>query len=134
MVAKVLAIRGATTVPDNSITAIREGVLELLDTIESCNQIVSLDIVSVIFTATRDLDAIFPAAIARERPYWSQVPLLDLQQMHVQDSLERCIRVLIYVNVTNPHLEINHVYLRNAKNLRPDLSLPIHFNQEINLS
>ena len=131
MVAKVRAIRGATTALNNTIRDIREAVIELLDEIESHNQIMPDNVVSVVFTATRDLDAIFPAAIARERPYWNQIPLLDLQQMHVKNSLERCIRVLIYIDVVNPHQEITHVYLRNAKNLRPDISSPSI--QEINL-
>jgi len=133
VVATVRAIRGATTASDNTIIAIREAVIELLDNIESYNPIVTQDIISVIFTATKDLDAIFPAAIARERPYWNQIPLLDLQQMHVKDSLERCIRVLIYVNCINTHSEFTHVYLRDAKNLRPDITLEsIPINQEIN--
>jgi len=131
VVAKVRAIRGATTALNNTIRDIRDAVIELLDEIESHNQLMPDNVVSVIFTTTRDLDAIFPAAIARERPYWNQIPLLDLQQMHVQNSLERCIRVLIYINVVNPHQEITHVYLRNAKNLRPDISSPSI--QEINL-
>jgi chorismate mutase len=131
VVAKVRAIRGATTAASNTIRDIREAVIELLDEIESHNQVRPDNVVSVIFTATRDLDAIFPAAIARERPYWNQIPLLDLQQMHVKNSLERCIRVLIYIDVVNPHQEITHVYLRNAKNLRPDISSPSI--QEINL-
>jgi len=131
VVAKVRAIRGATTALNNTIRDIREAVIELLDEIESHNQIMPDNVVSVVFTATRDLDAIFPAAIARERPYWNQIPLLDLQQMHVKNSLERCIRVLIYIDVVNPHQEITHVYLRNAKNLRPDISSPSI--QEINL-
>ena len=131
MVAKVRAIRGATTAASNTIRDIREAVIELLDEIESHNQVRPDNVISVIFTATGDLDAIFPAAIARERPYWNQIPLLDLQQMHVKNSLERCIRVLIYIDVVNPHQEITHVYLRNAKNLRPDISSPSI--QEINL-
>jgi chorismate mutase len=131
VVAKVRAIRGATTAASNTIRDIREAVIELLDEIESHNQVRPDNVISVIFTATGDLDAIFPAAIARERPYWNQIPLLDLQQMHVKNSLERCIRVLIYIDVVNPHQEITHVYLRNAKNLRPDISSPSI--QEINL-
>lgn len=131
MVGRVQGIRGATTVPANTITAIREAVTELLDAIELHNHLNTEDIISVIFTATRDLDAIFPAAIARERPNWDHIPLLDLQQMHVQKSLERCIRVLIYINVPQSRPEIMHVYLRNAKNLRPDINLEF-INQEIN--
>jgi chorismate mutase len=119
---QVRAIRGATTASANTVEAMREVVTELLDEIEGRNHLDPEDIVSVIFTATRDLDAIFPAAIARERPHWENVPLLDVQQMHVEQSLERCIRVLIQVNTLKPQTEICHPYLREAKNLRPDWS------------
>jgi chorismate mutase len=95
---KVRAIRGATTVTVNTIEAIREAVTELLEAIEIHNSLDPDDIVSIIFTATQDLDAIFPAAIARERPHWQNVPLLDVQQMHVAGSLEKCIRVILHVN------------------------------------
>ncbi|MDX2097499.1 MAG: chorismate mutase [Leptolyngbyaceae cyanobacterium bins.59] len=118
---RVRAIRGATTASDNSVEAIREAVTELLDELESRNQLDPADIISATFSVTRDLDACFPASIARERPRWSNVPLLDVQQMHVVGSLERCIRFLIHVNTSNPHLEIHHPYLRQARNLRPDL-------------
>ena len=119
---KVRGIRGATTASENTVEAIRRVVKELLDEVETCNQLDLENIVSVVFTTTRDLDAIFPAAIARERPGWDHVPLLDVQQMHVEGGLERCIRVLIHVNTPNPQLEIIHIYLRQAKKLRPDLS------------
>jgi chorismate mutase len=120
---KVRAIRGATTVANNSKEAIREAVTELLDAVETHNQIDPEDMISVIFTTTKDLDAIFPAAIARERPHWENVPLLDVQQMHVEGSLERCIRLIIHINTPKPQIEMYHPYLRKAKNLRPDWSL-----------
>lgn len=120
---KVRAIRGATTAANNTVEAIREAVVELLDTIETSNQLDPEEIVNVIFTATPDLNVIFPAAIARERPHWENVPLLDVQQMQVENSLERCIRVLIQVNTPKPQAEIYHIYLGDAKNLRPDWSL-----------
>jgi chorismate mutase len=117
-----MAIRGATTVPENSIEAIREAVKELLDELEAHNSINPDDIISATFSATRDLDAIFPAAIARERPHWQNVPLLDVQQMHVEGSLSRCIRFLIHIN-TPILVKIHHPYLRNARHLRPDWSM-----------
>lgn len=120
---RVRAIRGATTASENTVEAIREAVTELLDEVEAHNQLDCDEIVSVIFTATRDLDAVFPAAIARERPNWDNVALLDVQQMHVEGSLQRCIRCLIQVNTPLSQLEIHHPYLRHAKNLRPDWSL-----------
>lgn len=120
---RVRAIRGATTASDNTVEAIREAVTELLDELDAHNQLDPNDIVSVTFSATRDLDAIFPAAIARERPNWDNVALLDVQQMHVEGSLPRCIRFLIHVNTPVSQGEIHHPYLRGAKNLRPDWSL-----------
>lgn len=120
---KVRAIRGATTATDNTVEDMREAVSELLDKIESYNQLNLEDVVSVIFTATSDLDAIFPAAIARERQNWDHIPLLDIQQMHVKGSLSKCIRILIYFNTVKHQNEIYHLYLRKAQDLRPDLSV-----------
>ncbi len=117
------AIRGATTVSDNTVEAMRGAVTELLDELERRNQVQPQDMISVTFSVTRDLDAIFPAAIARPRPGWDNVAMLDVQQMHVEGSLQRCIRFLIhaYIPTTTP---IHHIYLREAKKLRPDWSLP----------
>jgi chorismate mutase len=120
---KVRAIRGATTASENSVEAIREAVKELLDDLERHNFIDPDDIISVTFSATRDLDAIFPAAVARERPHWQNVPLLDVQQMYVEGSLERCVRCLIHINMPDPFVKIHHSYLRQAQQLRPDWSV-----------
>ncbi|WP_228050234.1 MULTISPECIES: chorismate mutase [Microcoleaceae] len=121
---QVRAIRGATTASENSVEAIRESVRELLDELETRNNLDPQLIISATFSVTRDLDAVFPAAIARERPRWCNVPLLDVQQMHVKGSLERCIRFLIHVNWP-AQVEIYHPYLRGAQNLRPDWNLAV---------
>ncbi|MBE9095053.1 chorismate mutase [Tychonema sp. LEGE 07203] len=121
---QVRAIRGATTASENSVEAIRESVRELLDELETRNNLDPELMISATFSVTRDLDAIFPAAIARERPHWCNVPLLDVQQMHVKGSLERCIRFLIHIN-WQAQVEIYHPYLRGAQNLRPDWNLAV---------
>lgn len=120
---QIRAIRGATTVTENSVEAISEAVTELLDELELRNKLQPSEILSVTFTVTRDLDAIFPAAVARTRPDWDCVAMLDVQQMHVEGSLPRCIRLLIHANlpVTTP---VFHTYLRQAAKLRPDWNLP----------
>ena len=121
---RVQAIRGATTVSENSSAAIKDAVMELLEEFEQRNQLhPNNDIISMTFSVTRDLDVIFPAAIARQRPNWDQVPLLDVQQMYVKGSLEQCIRFLAHVNLPVSHTQVYHPYLRGAKNLRPDWSL-----------
>lgn len=120
---KVRAIRGATTASENTIEAIALVVNELLDKISILNELDPEDIISVTFTVTPDLDAIFPAAIARKRTHWHNKPLLDLQQMQVQGSLTKCIRVLININTVKPEKEIYHLYLNKAEILRPEWSL-----------
>lgn len=120
---RVRAIRGATTAAENSVVAVREAVNELLDEIEARNSLDLDEVVSVTFSATRDIDRVFPAAIARQRPNWQHVPLLDVQQMYVKTDLPYCIRCLIHFNTPDPALSIQHVYLRQARNLRPDWSL-----------
>ncbi|WP_416236401.1 chorismate mutase [Spirulina sp. CCNP1310] len=124
---KVRAIRGATTTEENTIEAIRSAVRELIDEIEARNELDPDEMISAIFTMTPDLDAIFPAAIARERSHWDHVALLDVQQLQIEGSLNRCIRVLIHVNTPQPQRAMNHVYLGRAKDLRPDWNLtPLH--------
>ena len=120
---RIQAIRGATTVAENTVEAMRESLTELLDELEKRNQLHPADMVSVTFSVTRDLDAAFPAAIARARPHWDRVPMLDVQQMYVPQSLKYCIRLLVHAYLSDPSA-IQHIYLRNAANLRPDWSQP----------
>ena len=117
---RVCAIRGATTVPENSVAAITDAVTELLDALEAENSITPDAMISVTFSVTPDLDAIFPAAIARQRPNWDTVPLLDVQHMQVAGSLQMCIRFLIHTYLGTPPGDIYHPYLRGASGLRPD--------------
>ncbi len=120
---RVKAIRGATTASENTEEAIAAAVRELLQELESRNHLHPDEIVSITFSVTKDLDAVFPAAIARrEHPDWSNVALMDVQQMHVEGSLPRCIRFLIHANLPADTV-IYHPYLRGASNLRPDRSL-----------
>lgn len=120
---RVLAIRGATTVDENSTAAIGEAVNELLDELEQRNALNLKHVVSVTFSATPDLNAVFPAAIARSRPGWDDVALMDVQHMSVTGSLDHCIRVLVHFNAPDPAPPIYHPYLRGAQHLRPDRAL-----------
>lgn len=119
---RVRGVRGATTVEENTIASVQKAVLELMTAIEVHNNLDPTEIVSVTFSVTPDIDVVFPAQIARSRPNWEHVPLLDVQQMHVKGGLPRCIRVLLHINTTQTQTEIQHVYLNGAKNLRPDLN------------
>ena len=113
-------IRGATTVETDSAAAIVDATRELLVRMVEANDVAVADIASAIFTVTLDLTAAFPARAARELG-WRYVPLLDAQEVPVPGSLPRCVRVLILWNTERSQEEIRHVYLRDAKPLRPDL-------------
>ncbi len=113
-------IRGAISVDANSAEAIVAAARELLERIVSANDLSVDDVASVIFSATADLDAAYPARAVREMG-WLNVPLLCMQEMAVVGSLARCIRVLIHWNTDRSAGEIRHVYLGQARALRPDL-------------
>lgn len=119
---RVCGLRGATTVSQNSTEAIAEAVDELLQVLEAENMLDPVNIASAIFSVTPDLDALFPAAVARRRPGWEQVPLLDVQHMRVTDSLKQCICVLIHFNTPKPQSALRPVYLHRASQLRPDIA------------
>ncbi|MGD2165751.1 MAG: chorismate mutase [Anaerolineae bacterium] len=114
-------IRGAVCADSNQADAIVAATQALLKHIVEANTLSVADVASVIFTATPDLNAAYPAQAARELG-WTRVPLLCLQEMSVQRSLPRCIRVLIHWNTARGQDEIQHVYLGRASTLRPDLA------------
>jgi chorismate mutase len=117
----VRGIRGATSASANTRDAILQATRELLGEMLRLNGIVAFDeIVSVLFTTTPDLTATFPAEAARELGM-NLVPLLCASEINVPGTLARCVRVLLHVNSAKSQAEIVHVYLREAKSLRPDV-------------
>ena len=116
-------IRGAITVKENTRAAILEATRILLQEICLRNEVAEGAILSVIFSATPDLDAVYPAEAARARG-WSQVSLLCVQEMAVQGSLPACIRVMMFLESTLAQDAIRHCYLEGAAALRPDLADP----------
>ena len=112
-------IRGATTAERNTAEDILEATRELLAVLIEENDIAVDDVVSVIFTTTPDLNATFPAVAAREYG-WDDVPLLCSHEMNVPGMLDHVVRVLIHVNTEKPPSAIRHVYLRRARDLRPE--------------
>ena len=117
----VRGIRGATTVAANTREAILEATTELLQEMVRLNQVEPEQMASIIFTTTQDLNAEFPAVAARDAG-WTHVALECLHEMNVPGSLQRCLRILIHVNTDRSLEELTHVYLRDARALRPDLA------------
>lgn len=114
------AVRGATSVEADASLNIKQRTAELLTLILERNSVRNEDIVSMVFTATPDLVSDFPAVAAREIGL-SDVPLLCSQEIPVEGSLSRCIRVLIHFWTAKSREDIRHVYLHGAKQLRLDL-------------
>ena len=112
-------IRGATTADDNTREAILTATRELLERLIEQNGLQAGDITSAIFSTTPDLNAEFPAVAARELG-WVDTALLCTHEMAVPGSLTRCVRVLVHWNTTLRADEIRHVYLRDARRLRPE--------------
>ncbi|MNI38168.1 Chorismate mutase AroH [compost metagenome] len=116
-------IRGATTVSQNEEKEILEATAELLKKVVESNEIVPEDICSVWITVTQDLDATFPARAIRVLSGWDMVPLMCSTEIPVKGGLPKCIRLLIQVNTNKGQREMKHIYLNEAKSLRPDLSV-----------
>ena len=115
------AIRGATTSSGNTSNEIENSVVELIDELISRNSLDPKNILSITFTVTKDLDACFPASIARKHFGFDKVAFLDCQQMYLPNDIDFCIRLMALV-ILPTGTSINHPYLRGASNLRTDRS------------
>lgn len=117
----VRGIRGATTVTENSEQEILRETKKLVLKMVEENHVNPTDISHVLFSLTDDLNACFPAKVAREMPGWTYVPVMCMREVDVPNSLPKCIRIMMTVNTTKPQDEIHHVFLNDAVVLRPDL-------------
>jgi len=117
----VRGIRGATSVEADTPDDIQAATTELLEEILRANEIEQFEeIVSAIFTTSSDLTSSFPAEAARTLGM-HQVPLLCASEIPVRSSVARCIRVLLHLNTNKTQADMVHVYLREARRLRPDV-------------
>ena len=116
---KITVIRGATTASGNSVNEIEDAVVELIDELISRNNLIKTNLLSITFTATKDLDACFPASIARKCNGLDSVAFIDCQQMFVSNDIDFCIRIMAQV-LLPPNNPIKHPYLRGASKLRAD--------------
>jgi len=118
-------VRGATTVAANEARAILARTEELLARMIAENGIRPEDVASALFTVTADLDAEFPAVAVRAHPGWGEVPLLCSREIPVPGSLARCVRILLHWNTDRPAMDVRHVFLRGARELRPQWALRV---------
>jgi chorismate mutase len=117
----VRAIRGAVQVGANERADILEGTTDLVTEVMTRNSLVPGDVISVVFTATPDLTAEFPALAARKIGF-HDVPLLCATEIGVPGAMPRVVRLLMHIETVKPRSELEHVYLRGAGALRLDIA------------
>ncbi|HHW89375.1 MAG TPA: chorismate mutase [Clostridiales bacterium] len=118
----ITAIRGAITVENDSVQEITSATKELMNEIAQKNDLNAPDkkIISILISATKDITAIYPAAVLREMGY-NDAALFSSQEPDIKNSLSKCIRLMVNVASYKEILEPKHVYLKKAQILRPDL-------------
>src|SRR4051794_29393155 len=117
----VRALRGATTLDEDTSEQMQVRVKALVATLFERNGLEPDDVISVVLTATPDLHSAFPATAARAAGL-DDVPLLGAQELDVEGSLPRCVRVMLHIETERPRAALHHVFLEGAVKLRPDLA------------
>jgi chorismate mutase len=117
---RVRAIRGATTVEQDTRDEVIARTRELVQAVVDRNGLSPDDLVSILFTATDDIRSAFPAEAAREAGF-THVPLMCARELDIIDGIERCIRVMVHVHTSLSSEELRHPYLHGARQLRTDL-------------
>lgn len=116
----VRAVRGAIQVESNERDEVLDGAFELVRAVMDRNAIAAKDLISILFTATPDLTAEFPAYAARQLGL-TDVPLMCACEIAVPGALPRTLRLLAHVETELARSDLRHVYLRGAAALRSDL-------------
>lgn len=114
-------IRGATTVHKNDAEEIIQETKRMIEEMAIKNDVMPEDIASVLISVTKDINATFPAKALRLIAGWKYVPVMCMPEIEVPGSLPLCIRVMMTVNTKLNQKEVQHVYLNDAVQLRPDL-------------
>jgi chorismate mutase len=120
MASVVRALRGATTVVEDSAEHVTERVQGLVREMMARNGISHDDIISVVFTSTEDVRSIFPATAARGIGL-GDVPLICAKELSIVGSTPLCVRVLMHMYTERHRRDLHHVYLEGASSLRDDL-------------
>ena len=117
----IVSIRGAITLNKNTEEEILDSTEKLLIEIEEKNKINREEVIAILFSATKDLNAAYPARAARNLGY-TNTSLMCFNEMDVIGGLQKCIRVMVLYNSNLKQEEVRHVYQGEAKALRPDLN------------
>jgi chorismate mutase len=116
----VRALRGATTLDEDSTEHMEARVQELLREMIERNGVHHDDIISILFTATDDLHSMFPATAARPLGL-GDLPLLCARELQIEGATPMCVRVLMHLNTERVPHDLRHVYLEKARGLNDEL-------------
>ena len=114
-------IRGATTVSANDEREILLHTKRLVEEMIATNDLKSEQVSHALVSVTHDLNATFPAKAIRNLPGWKYVPVMNMLEIDVPGSLQKCIRIMMVVNTEKKQEDIHHIYHNDAVQLRPDL-------------
>lgn len=114
-------IRGAITIEEDNQELMEKATIELFTKMIKSNDVEIENISHILFTLTKDLKSAFPAKFVRRNFKIQYVPLLCVNELDVEPSLKKCLRILMVVNTEKKQDEIKHIYLGGAKILRSDL-------------
>lgn len=117
----IRGIRGATTIVVDSPEEVYNGTQELVKEMVKQNSIAADAVASVVISTTPDISSSFPAKAVRTLEGWNYVPVMCTHEMNVEGSLPLCIRIMMHVNTSISQRDVHHIYLHEARTLRPDL-------------
>ncbi|WP_323373269.1 chorismate mutase [Anaeropeptidivorans aminofermentans] len=115
------SIRGAISAEENTKENILENTKLLLEEIIKENNLNTEDIISILFTCTKDLTKVYPAVAARGLGIVNAA-LMCCDELYIEGSMNMCIRVMVNADINVKQSEVQHIYLKEAKKLRPDLA------------
>jgi chorismate mutase len=122
-VLSVRAVRGATTIDVDEVEHIADRVEAMVRSMLDRNGLGTEQLISMLFSATPDVRAAFPATVARARiPELADVPLMNMAELDIEGAMPWCIRVMAHVATDRPRSAVQHVFLEGAAALRPDLA------------
>ncbi|BCB04529.1 chorismate mutase [Bacillus sp. KH172YL63] len=117
----IRGIRGATTADRDDEKDILLSTENLLKEMIIHNDIKPENVASVFISATEDITSVFPAKALRRFEEWKYVPVMCMQELDIPQGLSLCIRVMIHYQTSTPQKDIQHIYMKKAVSLRPDL-------------
>ena len=118
--ARVRALRGATTLEHDEREHVLERTQELIEQLFVRNGLTEEDLISIVFTATSDVTSAFPAEAARIAGI-THVPLLCARELEIDGGIKLCVRILVHAYTSRSVTELRHPYLYEARQLRTDL-------------